>query len=78
MKGCDGYDGRNQSSRPDGPKWYIPEGDKTRISGAMCKSGPYGNSIQGGGQESLKWNLGTNKSCSRTQVSRFGTNQCSK
>jgi hypothetical protein len=54
MEGCDDVtvrDGRGQPSHPDGPEWPIPEGDKTRKSGAMCKPGPDDNSTQevGGG-----------------------------
>lgn len=51
-EGCDGVtvrDDQSQSTHPDGPKRYIPEGDKTRNSGAMCKPGPYDNSTQGVG-----------------------------
>jgi hypothetical protein len=51
-EGCDGVtvrDDQSQSTHSDGPKRYIPEGDKTRNSGAMCKPGPYDNSTQGVG-----------------------------
>jgi hypothetical protein len=37
-EGCDGVtvrDGQTQSTHPDGPKRYIPEGDNTRKSGVM-------------------------------------------
>lgn len=48
-EGCDGVtvrDDQSQSAHPDGPKRYIPEGDKARKSGVMWKPGPYDYSAE--------------------------------